>query len=304
MLREMSHGRIDITTVAFPTWFRMPKAITQYDWTTGLGHRDYLLDVLSVTNPSIDFSTFDALYVFSPPSANKPISPTFNGGTTANVVADGRNFGNAVTFGQDSRTYGPAILVHETGHMMGLVDLYAFTPAGGTNYPGNQTKFVGAWSIMSNVFNPAHFLTWEKRKLGFITPQQVDCLDTEGGVEEVITPSQVDGGFKMVGALIDASSALVVEVRNNLGIDANLCSQGVLIYVVDARILSGNGPAQVMGSRVTTSGAAFNKCGPWADGTFGFGTSPPLSYSHPGTNISVTVLGPGPNGAYRVRVKR
>ena len=64
-------------------------------------------------------------------------------------------------------------------------------------------------------------------------------------MEAIITPSQVDGGLKMVAALIDASSALVVEVRNTLGVDANLCSQGVLIYVVDARIPSGQGAAQV-----------------------------------------------------------
>ncbi len=304
MLRDMSYGRINITAVSFPTWYRMPRALASYDWTTYAGHREYLLDVLSVTNPSIDFSTFDALYVFTPPSTAKITSPTFNGGTTAGVVADGRNFGNAVTFGLDVRSFGPAIVAHETGHMLGLVDLYAYTPAGGTDYPGNQFKYVGAWSVMSNVFNPGHFLAWEKRKLGFIDEQQVDCLDGAGGVEAVITPNQATGGLKMVGVMLDASSALVVEVRNALGVDANLCAQGVLLYVVDARIASGQGAAQVIGSRVTTSGTAFNKCGPWADATFGFGTNPVSTYTHVGAGTTVTVLGQDSNGAYRVRVKR
>lgn len=304
LLREMSYSRINLTTVAFPQWYRMPQAISSYDWSTFAGHRQFLLDVLSVTDAAIDFSSFDALYVFSPPSPNKAISPTFNGGTSANVVADGRNFGNAVTFGTDVRTFGPTIMAHETGHMLGLVDLYAFFPAGGTSYAGNQFKFVGAWSMMSNVFNAAHFLTWEKRKLGWIDDAQVDCLNASGGVEAVLSPNQVAGGRKMVVVPIDTSSALVVEVRNNVALDANLCAAGVLLYQVDARISSGEGPAQLLGSRASTTGTAFSKCGPWADGTFGFGSTPIATYTHPPSGATVTVLRAESDGSYRVRVKR
>jgi M6 family metalloprotease-like protein len=304
LLREMSYGRVNISTVVFPTWYRMPQPITSYTWSTYDGHRRHLLDVLSITDPSIDFSSFDALYVFSPPAPDKPVSPTFNGGITANVVADGRNFGNAVTFGNDSRSQGPAITVHETGHMFGLVDLYAFATNNGPVYSGHPFRFVGAWSPMSNVFNPAHILTWEKRKLGWIDESQVDCLDAQGGVEAVITPNQTVGGRKMVVVPIDTSSAIVVEVRNNLALEANLCSSGVLIYQVDARTQTGQGPAQLLGSRLTTSGNAFNKCGPWADATFGWGAPPITSYVHSPTGTSVTVLGAETGGAYRVRVKR
>ncbi len=303
-LRELSYDRINITTVAFPTWYRMPSPVSDYDWTTFEGHRAYLLDVLSVTDAAIDFSSFDALYVFSPPTANKPISPTFNGGSTANVVADGRNFGNAVTFGTDVRSFGASIVSHETLHMLGLVDLYAFSPAGGTFYPGNQFKYVGAWSLMSNVFVPTHLLTWEKRKLGWIDESQVDCLDEPGGVEVVLTPNRVAGGRKMVVVPMDVSSALVLEVRDNTGLDANLCATGLLLYEVDARTPTGAGPARVLGSRVTTAGANFNLCGPWPDATFGTGTGPVLTYTHAPTGTQVTVVAAEANGAMRVRVKR
>lgn len=303
-LRELSYDRLNLTTVAFPTWFRMPRPIGDYDWSTFAGHRAFLLDVLSVTDASIDFSTFDALYVFSPPSASKPISPTFNGGSTANVVADGRNFGNAVTFGTDARTHGPSIMAHETLHMLGLVDLYAFNPAGGAVYAGNQFKFVGAWSLMSNIFVPGHILTWEKRKLGWIDETQVDCLDGSGGVEAVLTPNRAAGGRKMVVVPKDASSALVLEVRDNTGLDANLCASGLLLYEVDARIPTGQGPAVVIGSRATTSGSLFTRCGPWADGTFGFGASPILTYTHAPTGAQVTVVATEASGAMRVRVRR
>lgn len=303
-LEELSYGRIDLQATAFPTWYRMPNSIESYTWTTYAGHRQFLLDVLAATDAAIDYSSFNALYVFSPSNTNKITSPTFNGGTTANVIADGRNFGNAVTFGNDSRTFGASVMSHETGHMLGLVDLYAFTPAGGTNYSGNGFKYVGAWTLMSNIFVPGHYLTWEKRKLGWIDESQVDCLPASSGVETVLTPNHVTGGRKMVIVPIDASSALVVEARSRGGLDANLCADGVLLYVVDARIPTGQGPAQVVGSRASTSGTAFNTCGPWADGTFKTGAGEVASYTHAPSATTITVLGSVAGGGYRVRVKR
>lgn len=303
LLSELTYGRVQITPVVFPTWHRVQSPIASYTWKTYEGQRSYLLDVLSVTDAAIDFSTFDALYVFSAPHGSKPISPTFNGGSTANVVADGRNFGNAVTFGMDARTIGPALVAHETGHMLGLVDLYAFTPGGGT-YSGHAFKYIGAWSVMSDTYRPTHYLTWEKRKLGFIDATQVDCLDAPGGVEAVLTPNHAIGGRKMVIVPIGASSALVVEVRARQGLDANLCAEGVLLYKVDAAIAPGAGAAEILGSRVTTTGPAYTQCGPWADATFGVGPGAVSAYTHTASGTTITVLGAEPGGAYRIRVTR
>ena len=309
MLNELSHERVSITTVPFATWYRMPQTLASYSWSTFAGHRAYLLDVLSVTNPDIDFSTFDALYVFAPPHASKPISPTFNGGVTANVVADGRNFGNAVTFGNDSRAVrGPAIVAHETGHMFGLVDLYAFNTAG-EPYAGEVHKYVGSWSPMGGLFNPTHFLVWEKRKLGFVDDTQIDCLEGTGGVEAILTPNHVTGGQKAVVVKLDEGSALVVEVRSrsapNSGLDTNLCAEGVLVYEVDARVPSGQGPARIHSSRTTASGPLFDECGPWPDAVFDVvGPGAINTFLHPASGTTVTVLSAEPGGAYRVRVKR
>lgn len=108
----------------------------------------------------------------------------------------------------------------------------------------------------------------------------------------------------MVVSKIDASSALVFEVRDATGLDANLCSVGVLIYEVDTRIASGQGPARILGSRASTTGTAFNTCGPWADGTFNVGAGETSTFTHAPTGTTLTVLGTVAGGAYRVRVKR
>jgi len=189
--------------------------------------------------------------------------------------------------------------------MLGLVDLYSYDPAAGTPYQGNQFRDVGAWSLMSNVFTPGHTFAWEKRKLGFLDDAQVDCLEgTPGGEEAIIQPVETVGGRKMIGIPLDANRALVVEVRSNQGLDANLCSQGVLIYEVNAAAASGVDPVKIRGSRVSTSGAAFARCGPWADATFGVGSGDISLFTDAASGVSVRVLAAESGGAYRVRVKR
>lgn len=304
ILKELTYGRISVTLVPTEKWYRMSKSIGAYDWHTFAGHKAYLEEALGLANADVDFSNIDAVYVFAPPSAVQANSPTFLGGQSGGVVFDGHTIPTAVTFGNDSRRFGPSILAHETGHMLGLVDLYAFDPAGGQPYQGNQFRFVGAWSLMSNVFTPGHYLAWEKRKLGFVDNDQVDCLDAPGGIETIITPVETIGGLKMVVLPIDQSRALVVETRALTGLDAGLCKAGVLIYEVSSAVASGSGPAVIRGSRTTTSGNAFTRCGPWADATYAAGAGEVSDYSDTANGFSIKVLSAEAGGAFRVRIKR
>ena len=107
----------------------------------------------------------------------------------------------------------------------------------------------------------------------------------------------------MVAVQTSSTTAVVIEVRDNAGLDANLCATGVLVYEVRSAIASGTGAAIVLGSRQTTSGAAFNKCGPWADAIYGVGGGDVSSYTH-ASGATVSVLGAESGGAYRIRVKR
>jgi len=49
----------------------------------------------------------------------------------------------------------------------------------------------------------------------------------------------------MIVAMTGPSTAYAVEVRSLTGGDAELCASGVLVYSLDARVLSGSGPLQV-----------------------------------------------------------
>src|SRR5690606_23105364 len=99
--------------------------------------------------------------------------------------------------------------------------------------------------------------------------EQVDCLEGAGRFETVISPPSTPGGIKMVALPLDAHRALVIEARAKEGLDAALCAEGVLIYEVNSAISSGTGPVTIHGSRMSTSGLAFDECGPGADATWG-----------------------------------
>jgi len=310
VLNELSYGRVQLTPTVVPKWYRMSKTSGSYDWRTYQGHLAYLTEALGLADPDFDFSSYDAVYVMTPAAVNQTVSPTFNAGpnSTFGVRVDGKYIGNAVTFGhdaRDSRNLGATILAHETGHMFGLVDLYNYSPrTTGTSYPGDQFQNFGSWSLMSNIFSASGYLAWERRKLGYLDANQVDCLDGTGGEEVTIQPVETTGGIKAVALPLDASRAVVIEVRAKLGYDANMCSDGVLIYDVDASAPNGVNVGSIRPSRTTTSGSLYQKCGAWADATYDLRAGGVSRYTDSATGISVQLLAVESNGAYRIRVKR
>jgi M6 family metalloprotease-like protein len=299
LLGELSFNRIDMSVTAVPAWYRMSGSISSYTWATYAGHYAYFHEAMTLADAAVDFSQYNAVFIFAPPSAAKPNSPTFNGGQTAGLAFDGRIIGNGVTFGLDARTWGPSIVAHETGHMLGLPDLYAFDPNGGDPFRGNGFRFVGSWSLMSDVFRPGHYFAWEKRKLGWLEPGEWECLEPGAGIEVVLDPIETPGGVKMVAMPTGPSTVLVAEVRRLVGLDAGLCRAGVLLYDVDARIASGFGPARIRGSR-TNSGT----CGPWTDATFALGAGEISTFSDATAGIEMRLLGVDAEGRYRVRLRR
>lgn len=304
LLQELSYGRVDITATPVKTWYRMSRPIGSYTWTTYDGHRAYITEAMTLADADVDFSRYDAVYIFAPPSQAQPVSPTFNGGQAGGVTFDGRIYGNGVTFGNDSRRWGPFVLAHETGHMFGLVDLYAFDPTGGDPFRGDQFRFTGSWTLMADIFRAGHYTAWEKRKLGWLKPSEYVCLHDGEGIEVVLDPVETPGGLKMVamptGSSTPAGTATVAvaEVRRRTGLDSHLCADGVLVYDVDATVPSGYGPLRIRGSR-THSG----DCGPWSDATFDLGAGQ-VSDLTVANSFTMRLLDVDAAGRYRVRFQR
>jgi hypothetical protein len=164
-------------------------------------------------------------------------------------------------------------------------------------------RFAGGWDMMSWNEPGAHFLAWEKWKLGWLDPSQLTCLNGPGSVTTTITPLERAGGLKALVVPTGSSTAYVVEARRRIGKDAWLCKQGVLVYAVDATVRSGNGPVRVRPAERDTSKDLRDRCGPLYNAPFAVGRGRVARFQDASAGISLTVLGSRPSG-YTVRVTR
>lgn len=131
------------------------------------------------------------------------------------------------------------VIAHETGHAVGLPDLY--DPGEGI-LPSQRRWVLGCWSLMaagswgcgdgasfSKGTRPAHMSPWEKGVLGWLTlvraqrgwrvPYTLDPVQTSG--QALLVPLRGDHEY------------LLLEYRPNTGFDADLPAGGVLVYHLD-----------------------------------------------------------------------
>ena len=243
---EMSYGRMNWKLQPHPVWLRLsqPSAhygegIRSYD-----GHLEFIQEAVALADADVDFSTADSVIVLVPPEASAiPYGPAFGASPGGGYSADGKIFANGATSGADLPGWGSYWLNHETGHMMGLPDLYAYQ-YDPNNYP-DQHRFVGDFSLMGFIDGSAPgFFAFERWQLGWVDDAQIICQTTSDQTT-TITPIETQGGIKAVIVPISESKALVVESRRPIGADAGLVKSGALVYLVDTSIYSGEGTIKV-----------------------------------------------------------
>ena len=244
---EMSYGRMRWTLEPHPVWLRLsqPSAhygegIRSYD-----GHLAFIQEAVTLADADVDFSTADSVIVLVPPEASAiPYGPAFGASPGGGYFADGKTFANGATSGADLPGWGSYWLNHETGHMMGLPDLYAYQ-YDPNNYP-DQHRFVGDFSLMGFIDGSAPgFFAFERWQLNWLDDEQIVCQTTMDETT-TLTPIETQGGIKAVIVPISESKALVVESRRPVGADAELVKSGALVYLADTSIYSGEGTITVL----------------------------------------------------------
>ena len=244
---EMSYGRMRWTLEPHPVWLRLsqPSAhygegIRSYD-----GHLAFIQEAVTLADADVDFSTADSVIVLVPPEASAiPYGPAFGASPGGGYFADGKTFANGATSGADLPGWGSYWLNHETGHMMGLPDLYAYQ-YDPNNYP-DQHRFVGDFSLMGFIDGSAPgFFAFERWQLSWLDDEQIICQTTSDQTT-TLTPIETQGGIKAVIVPISESKALVVESRRPIGADAELIKSGALVYLADTSIYSGEGTITVL----------------------------------------------------------
>jgi M6 family metalloprotease-like protein len=215
---QASFGRLRLVVDPLRRWLRMPRSLAEYERAHFVGAIE---DVLAAADPHYDFSDVDALYVMTSEEAGTRASTVIEHTSRRVDRAEIRAW---VWFASGTpEAPRPAVLVHETGHLLGLPDLYD------VRRPGRHHK----WDIMSGS-GGAGLLAWHRWKLGWLAANEVTCLPRHRTIVTTLSPLGRPGGRKAIMHRT-ANAAIVVEVRARVGVDAFLCRGGVLIYRVDFR---------------------------------------------------------------------
>jgi M6 family metalloprotease-like protein len=302
---EVSYGRLRLDVTPLAHWVRMPHGVNHYGLANGISwdeHHDYMSDAIHAADAEVDFSRYQVVYVVAPKDIGVERSPAFQAYPGSGIDVDGTEIRYGATFFDDTRDsarYAANVLIHETGHDLGLPDLY--------DVPDPEFwslfRFAGGWDMMSWNDPGAHFNAWEKWKLGWLEPSQLTCLLSPGEVTTTVTPLERAGGLKAVVVPLNSTSAYVVEARRKIGEDAVLCEEGVLVYKVDAAVKTGYGPVQVEAAQPDRSSDLRDRCGPLYNAPFDKAAGEVAHFEDASAGISVKVLSSGTDG-YRVRVSR
>jgi M6 family metalloprotease-like protein len=302
---EVSYGHVHLDVTPVQRWFRMPRSLREYGLADGISwpeHRAYIADAVAAANSAVDFSRYQIVYVVAAKGTRVERSPAFQAYPGSGIEADGTELRYGATFFEDTKLdarYAANVFIHETGHILGLPDLYDVpNPAWWSLF-----RFAGGWDTMSWNDPGFHFVAWEKWKLGWLDPSQLTCLDEPGELTATITPLERAGGLKAVVVPTGRSSAVLVEARRRIGEDARLCDEGVLVYSVDASVRSGNGPVRVHAAQRDRSTELRGDCGPLYNAPFDHRSGEVARFEDSGAGLSVQVLGSSVKG-YRVRVTR
>jgi len=216
--RAVSYGRLDFRVEPTPRSLALPAASAVY----ATNPERYLRDSVAAADPYVDFSQVDVVYL-SPAKGTPVASPTSAILNSLGVRADGSAIGLWIPFGPGFAADAgePAPLLHETGHLLGLPDLYvALTPS----------RF-HRWDVMAARW-PAELLAWHRWKLGWLDESAIVCVTGRGRRTVTLTPIERTGGRKAI-FVKRGRTIYAVEVRAREGYDQTLCQTGVLVYAVD-----------------------------------------------------------------------
>jgi M6 family metalloprotease-like protein len=302
---EVSYGRVRLDVTPSWNWHRMPHQIGAYHLADGITweeHKAYIADAIKAADSQVDFSSYDVVYVVAPKGTGLERSPAFHAYPGSGIEEDGNELRFGSTFFEDTRSsaaYAANVVIHETGHILGLPDLYVES---NSNY-WSLFRFAGSWDVMSWNDPGTHFLAWNKWKLGWLDSSQLTCLNGPGELTATITPLAREGGLKAVVLPMGPSTAYVVEARRKIGKDSGLCETGVIVYSVDSTIRSGHGPVRVRSAQQDTSSPLIDRCGPLYNAPFDKAPGEVATFEDASVGLSVRVLSSDANG-YRVQVTR
>lgn len=238
---KASYGKLNISLTSIPKYYNINKPSASYNlmaMNQTSRFADVVLDAVNASKNEYDFSKVDGVLVVMP-SSSKAVDL---GATGVLIQVAGKTLQQGITAAYINPSNGvpvePNFLVHEIGHSFGL----PHPLAQGRGY---------VWNVMFWEIVPAPDLFgWEKFKLRWIEPSQVDCLAAIPA--DVVTnyleaTSIASANSKLAVLKLSDTKALVIESRRKSELDDLLPSEeGILVYTVETNLGSNKGPIKIV----------------------------------------------------------
>jgi M6 family metalloprotease-like protein len=290
--RTVSYDRLRLRVTPLLRWIRLPGTVATYT-NPGLdvGLRAALEEAVAAVDGELDFSRFHALYLVLPGAAAERIGGVGVLISEEPLRVDGVDLRiwawlfEGASFSGDQHNY----LAHETGHILGLPDLYV-----------NRSRTSShRWDIMASLLAPRGLFAWHRWKLGWLDPVQIACLGNRRRIEATLSPLERPGGTKAM-IVRRGRYAYVAEVREPVKTSqGRVCKGGVLIYAVEFGAASGTADIRLRPAKLDTT-ALRVRCGPQAAAPFGRGRGEVSRVRSWG--LQFDVLAALADGSFRVRV--
>jgi M6 family metalloprotease-like protein len=287
--RTVSYGRLSVDVAPVLRWLELPHPTSYY---AAGRFNEVARDAVALADAEVDFSGVDALYLV--PARSAALGTLGVAIYERPIAVDGTQIrGEAWLMTDGDPTGDVAYAVHETGHLLGLPDLYV---------GGSRSSFHWWDTMATGGTAPAigGMFAWHRWKLDWLDADQIACLGGRGSRTVTITPLERPDGVKAIVVRLGAD-AYVAEVRQPIAEDAAICRGGVLISAVDLSRPPKRWALRVLAPRPDDA-ARWARCGPKWNATLRPGS----------TKASTLRLGPvrfrvvsaGPDGSYVVRAVR
>ena len=266
-LETSSYGQLDIEFVRLHRWLRAEHNHDHYSSAQASAGRGLEIgrvineEAVRLADPHFDFTGHDILLVVMPSTRFHSANAGGSTRTQEGTIVTSR-IGTALSDEPRPRPlWWSYTAPHEIAHNLGLLDMYPYDTSrhvlpAGEQWAASRFGLMALEALYPRTrgerISAREMLAWSRWQLGWLDPSQIRCV-TEPDTTVTLNPIALDPGdaTAMAAIPLSQSEVIVIESRRQLGYDvgfnASLPTEGVLVYTVNATLGTGDLPVKVAG---------------------------------------------------------